>query len=315
VTGNRPTDGSGQILLYESADGFEWKFKSILCANNNRVGKMWECPDFFELDGKWVIITSPQDMLPEGMEYNNGNGTLCLLGSFDEAEGIFKEERNQSIDYGIDFYAPQTVMTSDGRRVMIGWMQNWDTCTMKMPGQKWYGQMSLPRELSVVDGRLYQKPLSELETLRSGKVVYENVLISSKNPVKLDGISGRRADMEITIRPADANNIYRDFVIYFAQNDKYHTSISFRPEESILKVDRKFSGSRRALLHERSCLTDSVNGILKLRIILDRFSAEVFVGDGEQVMSTVIYTPQEAAGISFAADGDAVIDVTKYELM
>jgi beta-fructofuranosidase len=186
---------------------------------------------------------------------------------------------------------------------------------MKMPGQKWYGQMSLPRELSVVDGRLYQKPLSELETLRSGKVVYENVLISSKNPVKLDGISGRRADMEITIRPADANNIYRDFVIYFAQNDKYHTSISFRPEESILKVDRKFSGSRRALLHERSCLTDSVNGILKLRIILDRFSAEVFVGDGEQVMSTVIYTPQEAAGISFAADGDAVIDVTKYELM
>jgi beta-fructofuranosidase len=316
VTGNRPADGSGQILLYESADGFEWKFKSILCTNNNRVGKMWECPDFFELDGNWVLLTSPQDMLPEGMEYSNGNGTLCLIGSFDENEGTFKEEHNQSIDYGIDFYATQTIMSPDGRRIVIGWMQNWDTCTMKVPGQKWYGQMSLPRELSVVDGRLYQKPIRELEMLRSGKVVYENVLINTKmNSIQLDGISGRMVDMEITVRPADTDNIYRNFVIYFAQDDKYHTSISFRPEESILSVDRKFSGSRRALLHERSCITDSVNGTLKLRIILDRFSAEVFVGDGEQVMSTVIYTPQDAVGISFAADGDAVIDVTKYELM
>ena len=50
VVGNRPADGSGQILLYTSPDGFQWKFKSVLAANNNRFGKMWECPDFFRLD-------------------------------------------------------------------------------------------------------------------------------------------------------------------------------------------------------------------------------------------------------------------------
>ena len=51
VVGSRPADGSGQILLYTSPDGFEWKFKSILASNHNRFGKMWECPDFFRWTG------------------------------------------------------------------------------------------------------------------------------------------------------------------------------------------------------------------------------------------------------------------------
>ena len=103
VAGSRPADGSGQILLFTSPDGFRWKFKSVLISNRNRYGKMWECPDFFKLDGKWVLLTSPQDMLPEGFEYHNGNGTLCMLGDFDEEYGTFTEESNQAIDYGIDF--------------------------------------------------------------------------------------------------------------------------------------------------------------------------------------------------------------------
>ena len=92
---------------------------------------MWECPDFFELDGSAVLLVSPQDMLPEGFEYHNGNGTLCLIGDYDEKTDTFTERYNQSVDYGIDFYAPQTVLTPDGRRIMIGWMQNWDTCNFR----------------------------------------------------------------------------------------------------------------------------------------------------------------------------------------
>lgn len=67
VVGSRSADGSGQILLYSSEDGFRWQFKSILASNRNRFGKMWECPDFFQLDGKWVLLTSPQDMLPAAL--------------------------------------------------------------------------------------------------------------------------------------------------------------------------------------------------------------------------------------------------------
>ena len=91
--------------------------------------------------------------------------------------------------------------------------------------------------------------------------------------------------------------------------------VSFRPRESVLKVDRKFSGSRRAIIHQRRSLVNSTNGELKLRVILDRFSVEVFVNDGEQVMTATMYTDQSADGISFFADGVVNMDVVKYDLV
>ena len=312
IVGNRPADGSGQILMFSSPDGFSWKYEKVFAANNNRFGLMWECPDFFELDGSAVLLVSPQDMLPEGFEYHNGNGTLCLIGDYDEKTDTFTERHNQSVDYGIDFYAPQTVLAPDGRRIMIGWMQNWDTCNFRSQNVSWFGQMSLPRELHVRDGRLYQTPIRELDQLRRSRVDYQNVLVSDQ--IHLEGIRGRRVDMELAIRPEDGQEVYHEFILNFAQNDKYHTTLSFHTRNSILKIDRKFSGSRRAIIHQRRSLVNSNNGALKLRVILDRFSAEIFVNDGEQVMTATIYTEQEADGISFSADGAVRMNITKYEL-
>ena len=312
LIGNRPADGSGQILLYISRDGFDWHYKKVLAANLDRFGKMWECPDFFILDGEAVLITSPQEMLPHGFEYHNGYGTLCLIGEYDEETDTFIEKHDQSIDYGIDFYAPQTVLTPDGRRVMIGWMQNWDTCAVRAPEDLWFGQMSLPRELSVRDGRLYQWPVRELEEMRKDRVAYQGIILT--DTVNLGGINGRTIDMELYIRPADEDRLYRKFAVRFAKNEEYQTSISFRPQENVLKIDRKFSGSRRGVIHQRRSRVESKNGHLKLRMILDRFSVEIFVGDGEQVMSAVIQTELAADGISFFADGEVVMDVVKYTL-
>ncbi len=283
-----------------------------MAANHGRFGKAWECPDFFELDGKQVLLTSPMDMLPQGLEYHNGNGTLCLIGTYDETEEVFVEEQDQAIDYGIDFYAPQTLLAPDGRRIMVGWMQNWDTCNLHSPEQPWFGQMSLPRELSIVNGRLIQKPVRELEGLRGEEVRHENVTFSGLT--RLDGVRGRKIDMELSIRPLDEENMYRKFAVRFAQNDTYHTAVSFRPLESIVKIDRKFSGSRRAIIHQRRSRVASRNGEIKLRIILDMFSVEVFVNDGEHVLSATMYTEREADGISFLVDGVATMDVVKYDL-
>lgn len=312
VVGNCTPEKDGMILLYSSSDALHWKFEKVLIRNGGRLGKMWECPDFFELDGKQVLLVSPQDMLPQGFEYHNGNGTVCFIGSYEENTGTFHEERNQAIDYGIDFYAPQTVLAPDGRRIMIGWMQNWDTCNLHSPDRPWFGQMSLPRELSIKDGRLIQRPLRELEELRSNKVCCKGV--SFTGILHLDGIKGRRIDMEITLRPGDEEHIYQKFAVRFAQNDTCHTAVSFRPRESLLKIDRKFSGSRRAIIHQRRSLVQSSGGNLKLRIILDNFSAEVFVNDGEQVLSATMYTDLSAEGISFFADGTISMDITKYDL-
>ncbi|GFI44369.1 levanase [Lachnospiraceae bacterium] len=235
-----------------------------------------------------------------------------MVGDYNEEDGAFIEMHNQSVDYGIDFYAPQTVLAPDGRRIMIGWMQNWDSCSMRSPEEPWFGQMSLPRELSLKNGRLYQRPVRELDAMRHGKVEYTDVAVSGV--VKLDGMKGRRVDMELAVRPVDVEDLYQKFAVRFAQDDTCYTSLSFRPRESILKVDRKFSGSRRAIIHQRRALVNNPNGELRLRIILDRFSVEVFVGDGEQVLTATMYTKQEADGISFFADGTAKIDVVKYEL-
>ena len=313
VIGSRPADGSGQILLYRSQDGFKWEFVSILAQNKNRYGKMWECPDFFELDGKYVLLTSPQDMLPEGSEYHNGNGTLCIIGDMDSNTHTLKEEFLQSVDYGIDYYAMQTLRAPDGRRIMIAWMQNWDTLAYRRNDSKWFAQMSLPRELSIKNGRLYQVPVRELDAMRINRVVYKDVVIKDTR-LTLDQIEGRTVDLELVIRPENKERIYKKFELCFAENEKYHSTLCFRPDESILQIDRSFSGSERAVLHQRSCLVNSDSNELKIRLILDRFSAEVFINDGEQVMSAVILTEQEANGISFFSDGAAKIDIVKYDL-
>ena len=172
----------GQILLFSARDPYHWKFEKKLAVNGYRIGRMWECPDLFELDGKQVILASAMDMLPDGLEYHNGNGTFCLIGEYDRETGRFVPEADQSVDYGIDFYAEQTVLAPDGRRIMIAWMQNWDTCNLHTKSIPWFGQMTLPRELSVKDGRLYQWPIRELLSLRRDKVSYENVRVTLSIP-------------------------------------------------------------------------------------------------------------------------------------
>jgi beta-fructofuranosidase len=177
--------------------------------------------------------------------------------------------------------------------------------------------MTLPRELSVKDGRLYQWPIRELLSMRRDKVHYENVRVQD-DEIELDGIRGRLVDMELELKvmDEDGNGHYpfTKFAIHFARDSRYHTGISFRPAESTLKVDRKFSGSRRAIIHQRRAYAKPKDGVLKLRIILDRYSAEVFVNGGEKVMTITFYTDVRADGISFFADGEAEFTVTKYRL-
>ena len=313
VIGSRPSDGSGQILFYTSEEGFHWNFKAVLDQNRNRFGKMWECPDFFQMDGRWVLLTSPQDMQQAGAEYHPGNGTTCFIGDFDEKTGKFTEACDQAIDYGIDFYAPQTLETPDGRRIMIGWMKNWDACAMRDPDAPWAGQMTLPRELEIRNDKLYQHPIAELSQYRIGKVQYKD--LSVKDTVSLDGISGRCIDLEAEITAADEENPFYKFSIRFAEGNGHYTEFVFRPFEETVTADRSFCGSRRDLVHIRECLVPGTrDGHLKFRLILDRFSAELFLQDGEKVMTVTFFTEQEADRISFHAVGEARMDVVKYDL-
>ncbi len=303
----------GQMLMFRSDDLIHWEYSHALVKNRYRIGLMWECPDFFALDGKHVLLASAQDMLPNGLEYHNGNGTFYMIGTYDEKTEQFTEECNHAVDYGIDFYAPQTILTPDGRRIMIGWMQNWDTCNLRTESIPWYGQMSLPREIFIKNGKLYQKPTKEFEAMHGKKTEYKQVRIKD-DEISLPGIDGRFIDLCVEVSATDPVKLFQKLAVRFAQDERFHTGFSFRPHESVVKFDRKSSGSRRAITHQRRAYVDHVDGKIKIRLILDRYSAEIFINDGEKVLSATIYTDISAEGITFYVEGDVTIDVTKYEL-
>jgi len=207
----------------------------------------------------------------------------------------------QAIDYGLDFYAPQTLLTEDGRRVMIGWMQNWETSSCKVQELRFMGQMTLPRELSIRNGRLCQNPVRELEQYRGVRIDYYNVLINGETSLR--GISGRCTAMTVTVRPGNENSMYKWFRLYVARDGEHFTFIRYRPETGTIKVDRTHSGFPHDIVNVREFPVSVKNGVLKLRVIMDRYSLELFVNDGEQAASFVLYTPPEATAVSFSSDG------------
>lgn len=312
VVGNRPSDGSGAILLYQSEDAVHWTFVSQLDACRNQYGKMWECPDFFPLDDKHVLLVSPQDMAAIGREFHGGNANVCIIGHYDEREHRLLRENIQAIDYGLDFYAPQTLETFDGRRVMIGWMQNWETSGHVPTGQRFMGQMTIPRELTIRNGRLCQLPVRELEGYRGVKVAYENVLVAGETT--LQGVRGRCLDLTVILRPEENAPLYSWFQIDVARDGEHTTSIRFTPAGRTMRIDRTQNGMPWDIVNIREFPVGGEDGRLKLRLILDRYSLEVFVDDGAQAASNVIYTPLQAQGISFSCGGAARMDVEQYDL-
>ena len=314
VAGNRTEDGSGAIRLFESADGTHWRYAATLDASCNEYGRMWECPDFFPLDGKQVLMVSPQEMTAIGLEFHAGYGVVALLGSYDKASYRFEREAVQAVDYGTDFYAPQTLETPDGRRIMIAWMQNWATTGCKPQGCRWFGQMTLPRELSIRDGRLVQNPVRELAHYHGRRVSYKDVLLTA-GATSLHGVEGRMLDMTVTVRPVDGRESYQAFKLHLAADGNCETVIRYKPSNSTVRIDRTHSGFPYDIVNVRDFPVRPAGGAVKLRVVLDRYSLELFVNDGEQAASMTLYTPQSAQAVSFEViEGAARIDVEKYSL-
>lgn len=309
VAVNKTKDFGGAILLFESKDGFCWSYVSTLARSNNEYSHMWECPDYFTLDNKHVILLSPQEMQAQGMEFHCGNNTMCMIGDYDDVSNTFVSEQVQAIDYGIDFYATQTLLTKDGRRIMSAWMQSWDGVAHRNLDCNWFGQMILPREIHIKNGRLIQNPVNEILSIRKAKVCYENQIVSESRC--FDQVVGRHIDLTVTVKP---DSKYQLFRIKVAQDSKFYTMIEYVPITNSVRLDRSHSGCRADVVHERSCAVRNLDGAIKFRIIMDTNSVEIFINDGEQAMTACIYTPEQADGIYFEAIGSALIDIEKYEL-
>ena len=300
-------NNEGRVLLYSSPDLREWEFVSVLAESHGELGSMWECPDFFPLADKRVLICSPQNMHAQKYEFHNGHNSIYIIGDAEKEISDFAWEKKRNLDYGLDFYAPQTTELPDGRRIMVAWMKSWDARVMTK-GQKWQGMMTLPRELKIKDGKIWQSPVRELEKYKKNPIIYTEQKISGQ--MSLDGINGRVIDMTVELTNVEG----REFKVDVAHNEEYTTTFTYYPEKHQIEIDRTYSGVNADVVCVRKIEIAEKHHAPKLHFIMDRYSVELFINDGEQTASVVIPTPLEANEIIFTSDEAATVNIEKYEI-
>ena len=127
------------------------------------LGDMGECPCYRKIDGKDVIIASGCNVPRRGNDFANVNSSVFIVGKIDFEGKSFVAESIREIDKGDAFYAPQLI-NGDDRPVMVAWHEMWGkpypTSDMN---HGWAGCFTIPRELRVKDGEVFQSPISELE--------------------------------------------------------------------------------------------------------------------------------------------------------
>lgn len=158
--GARDKQDRGSVLLYESEDLLHWQYRDRISSRES-FGYMWECPDCFELGGETFLLTCPQGIKQKGYQYENSNQN----GYFKVADSA--AEDYETLDYGYDFYAPQTFADETGRRILIGWMgipdNPYENPTV---ANGWQMALTLPREIQNVQGKIYQYPIAEILALK-----------------------------------------------------------------------------------------------------------------------------------------------------
>ncbi|BAM23835.1 glycoside hydrolase family 32 protein [Streptococcus intermedius] len=286
VVASKTADSRGQILLFESTDGFNWQFKSVLLEGNQEEGIMWECPDLFELDGKWVLMISPIEMKRQQYQYWNINSTLVFIGEIDWKIGRFKVEHQHEVDGGLDFYAPQTCVNDTGERYLVAWMQMWNrTIPSHELGHGWSGMMTLPRKLSIKNNCLYQEiPRSLFQQLD----VQGKIILSDKEAVlRLENSVRQQQYIRLELEQLG------DFELQYAKNEhNQFIKIAYSQKNQILEFSRvgvgyAIKGKEEPYSDTRYMRLTSLDEPFILELARDTNSLELFING--QTMSMTFY--------------------------
>lgn len=160
-------DGNPAILLYNSADGDNWEFASVLyrAPPHFRDGgaRCVECPDFFVIDGHWVLVAGFVGYTEA--ETGRHNLLYAVVGSFENGAFTPYSDHMQELDFGTDYYAMQSFWDGE-RQLAFAWLFNWET--RKPAGSAYSGELSLPRLLTLDQHhRLLMNPEAAVATLRT----------------------------------------------------------------------------------------------------------------------------------------------------
>ncbi|HXJ96932.1 MAG TPA: glycoside hydrolase family 32 protein [Terriglobia bacterium] len=272
------------------------------------VGGAWECPDLFQLpvegqpgETRWVLSVNVN---PGGVA--GGSGDQYFVGQFDGTRFANGNSASQTLwaDYGRDFYASTSfsdIPRSDGRRIWMGWLNNWDYAA-HVPTSPWRGQQSIPRALKLhrtPQGiRLVQEPVIELQALRERHVTVTNQSSEAANAIlQSKKVNGDTLEIEAEIDPEQA----AEFGIKVRKGPSEETVIGVDRAKSVLFVDRtrsgdisfdpKFPGRQEAPLNRAG------EKAIALHIFVDRCSVEVFANDGEVVVSDLVFPSSNSRAI------------------
>ena len=313
--------GLGNLILCRSRDLRRWEYvghlldpQPGLSAEYCALHGVYECPDYFELDGYEVLLTSPQNLPQMGARYQNIHSGLYMLGGLDFSSGRFRVDAVGEVDAGFDFYAAQTLRLPDGRVVMIAWKEMWDR-TYPTQAEGWAGTYTLPRELRVEDGRLIQRPVRELEAFRADPVALDLLRVRD-GAATADGIAGNVMELRCRLRLGTA----RRAGLRLFKGGAHETLLYADRSSGELVLDRSRSGlplkGREKDVQLRRCPLDQTDE-LGLELFLDVSSLEVFVNGGRSVLTANLYPDPEDLGVEFFSEGGEAefTGIRKYDIV
>lgn len=305
--------GQNKLTFWTSPDTKTWTWQSDFTSSNipGFPGGItgWEVPDFFELpiDGstqkKWVMLITPAAGSPAG-----GNGVFGVTGSFDgtkfTAESV--DSATMWLDYGRDFDGAlswENVPASDGRRILASVMNSYGG---NPPTNTWKGMLSFPRTLKLkqVDGKLrfLQQPVEELDSASTSLTRITNQTIEPGQTM-LSSYHGRALDIRISFIPTAGSTLS----LAVRKGGSEQTVIKYAQSSGTLTVDRNTSGnisydSAAGGIHTTTFWADS-SGVVHLRVLVDECSVEVYGGEGQAVISNLVFPSTTSDGLSLTTTG------------
>ena len=291
LLGARDEQARGCALLFSSPDLNQWTYFDRIVPKKP-FGYMWECPDFFELEGQGFLTVCPQGVLAEEYHYQNVYQCGYFPAKLDLANHCCQLQEFRELDRGFDFYAAQSFEDARGRRILIGWMGMPDAdydndVTVK---QGWIHAMAMPRELRVRNGRLIQAPLEEMKSLRK---------IEWCGSIREFGIR-KTEDCCFEMR-VDLMEYGASMALWLRED------VCLSYEGQILSLSLGKSG------HGRGRRTIRLANLQNCTIFSDTSSLEIFINDGEEVITTRVYSEALSQSMWFEGTGLAGT-VVFYEL-
>ncbi|KVR64559.1 levanase [Burkholderia vietnamiensis] len=312
------------VKLYRSDDLIHWSFLSdFTLPGVPHTGALWEMPDLVPLPVdddprhiKWVMIVNVNPWSIAG-----GSGAMYFVGEFDGrtfvpdrvAPAGSDPAQFRWVDHGADFYAAGTFSGAPGRRPLaIAWMSNWDYAA-KSPTAPWRGAMTLPRELALetIDGEptLVVTPAAAFTGWadRRPAVHVGTLEVDSAARALPSATHGVAQRIEVTIAPGQAARA--GVVVRGSADGSIGTRIVYDTAARTLTLDRSRSGTpdfAATFSRQHIVALPLENGLLRLDIIVDRGSVEVFANGGRTVLTDVVFPPADADRVSvFAERGTA----------